>query len=123
MQRCKELAKLLCECNFPAIAIHSAMPQEERCVECARARAGPRLGACAHSCCCCYYRHRRCECSINRYKLFKEFNKRILVATDLFGRGMDIERVNIVINYDMPSSSKVGRFARARRRADALLCH
>ena len=28
-----------------------------------------------------------------------------MVATDLFGRGMDIERVNIVINYDMPESS------------------
>jgi ATP-dependent RNA helicase UAP56/SUB2 len=26
------------------------------------------------------------------------------VATDLFGRGIDIERVNIVINYDFPSS-------------------
>lgn len=24
------------------------------------------------------------------------------VSTDLFGRGIDIERVNIVINYDMP---------------------
>ncbi len=27
------------------------------------------------------------------------------MATDLFGRGMDIERVNIVFNYDMPESS------------------
>jgi ATP-dependent RNA helicase UAP56/SUB2 len=36
---------------------------------------------------------------------FKEFNSRILVATDLFGRGIDIERVNIVINYDMPDDS------------------
>jgi ATP-dependent RNA helicase UAP56/SUB2 len=24
------------------------------------------------------------------------------VATDLVGRGIDVERVNIVINYDMP---------------------
>ena len=29
----------------------------------------------------------------------------MLVATDLFGRGMDIERVNIVFNYDMPENS------------------
>ena len=36
-----------------------------------------------------------------RYKEFKEFQTRILVATNLFGRGMDIERVNIVVNYDM----------------------
>ena len=40
-----------------------------------------------------------------RYQQFKDFQKRILVATDLFGRGMDIERVNIVFNYDMPEDS------------------
>ena len=28
-----------------------------------------------------------------------------MVATDIFGRGIDIERVNIVINYDIPDSS------------------
>ena len=39
---------------------------------------------------------------IARYKSFKDFQKRIMVATDVFGRGIDIERVNIVINYDMP---------------------
>ena len=32
----------------------------------------------------------------------QDFQKRILVSTDLFGRGIDIERVNIVINYDFP---------------------
>jgi len=25
-----------------------------------------------------------------------------MVATDIFGRGIDIDHVNIVINYDMP---------------------
>jgi len=54
---------------------------------------------------------------IKKYKSFKEFNKRILVATDVFGRGIDIERVNIVINYDMPDESnqylhRVGRAGR-----------
>lgn len=29
-----------------------------------------------------------------------------MVATDLFGRGIDIERVNIVINYDMPQKEE-----------------
>jgi len=42
------------------------------------------------------------ECSINRYTAFKAFEKRILVATDIFGRGIDVERVNIVVNYDCP---------------------
>mmetsp|Transcript_15750 Transcript_15750/g.32348 ORF Transcript_15750/g.32348 Transcript_15750/m.32348 type:complete len:420 (-) Transcript_15750:143-1402(-) len=54
---------------------------------------------------------------INRYKSFKEFEARILVSTDLFGRGIDIERVNIVINYDMSDDSdqylhRVGRAGR-----------
>ena len=40
--------------------------------------------------------------SIARYTAFKAFEKRILVATDIFGRGIDVERVNIVINYDSP---------------------
>jgi ATP-dependent RNA helicase UAP56/SUB2 len=40
--------------------------------------------------------------SIARYSAFKAFEKRILVATDIFGRGIDVERVNIVVNYDCP---------------------
>jgi len=82
--RANELNRLLEDCNFPSLCIHSGLKQEER---------------------------------IKRYKLFKEFNKRILVTTDLFGRGIDIERVNIVINYDFPDSSdqylhRVGRAGR-----------
>lgn len=46
------------------------------------------------------------------YKEFKEGAKRILVATDLVGRGIDIERVNIVINYDMPETGARGRAGR-----------
>lgn len=46
------------------------------------------------------------SCSrLSRYQQFKDFQRRILVATNLFGRGMDIERVNIVFNYDMPEDS------------------
>lgn len=84
VQRCGALSTLLAEQNFPSIAIHRAMPQEER---------------------------------LSRYQAFKDFQKRILVATDLFGRGMDIERVNIVFNYDMPedSDSYLHRVARAGR--------
>jgi len=51
------------------------------------------------------------------YQKFKNFKCRILVSTDLFGRGVDIEKVNIVINYDMPNDSntylhRVGRAGR-----------
>ena len=55
--------------------------------------------------------------SIKRYKEFKEFNKRICVATDVFGRGIDIERINLAINYDMPgdADSYLHRVGRAGR--------
>jgi ATP-dependent RNA helicase UAP56/SUB2 len=38
---------------------------------------------------------------------FKETpnDARILVSTDLVSRGVDVERVNVVINYDMPETS------------------
>ena len=40
-----------------------------------------------------------------------------MVATEIFARGMDIERVNIVFNYDMPENSDtyLHRVARAGR--------
>merc|ERR1712228_1020713 len=65
------------------------------------------------------------EDRIARYKQFKEFQKRIMVSTDLFGRGIDIERVNIVINYDMPDNSdsylhRVGRAGRFGTKGLAL---
>jgi ATP-dependent RNA helicase UAP56/SUB2 len=54
---------------------------------------------------------------IKRYTAFKTFQKRVLVATNLLGRGIDIERVNIVVNYDMPDSpdSYLHRVGRAGR--------
>merc|ERR1711865_1068097 len=92
VQRAIALDKLLVECSFPSIAIHSGLNQEDR---------------------------------IARYKQFKDFQKRIMVSTDLFGRGIDIERVNIVINYDMPGSSdsylhRVGRAGRFGTKGLAL---
>mmetsp|Transcript_17821 Transcript_17821/g.43625 ORF Transcript_17821/g.43625 Transcript_17821/m.43625 type:complete len:225 (+) Transcript_17821:848-1522(+) len=41
---------------------------------------------------------------ISRYNKFKKNEERILVSTDIFGRGVDFEKVNIVINYDMPEN-------------------
>lgn len=40
-----------------------------------------------------------------------------MVATEIFGRGIDIEKINIVFNYDMPADSdsylhRVGRAGR-----------
>ncbi|XP_060851263.1 ATP-dependent RNA helicase WM6 [Rhopalosiphum padi] len=84
VQRCVVLTELLNEQNFPSVAMHGGMSQQDR---------------------------------LKFYQEFKDFQKRILVATNLFGRGMDIERVNIVINYDMPEDTDtyLHRVARAGR--------
>ena len=54
---------------------------------------------------------------IKNYDQFKANGSRLLVATDLFGRGIDIERVNLVINYDFPvdRDSYLHRVGRAGR--------
>ena len=43
---------------------------------------------------------------IKHYNAFRKFESRILVATNLFGRGIDIEHVNVVINYDFPAADE-----------------
>jgi ATP-dependent RNA helicase UAP56/SUB2 len=45
-----------------------------------------------------------------RQEIMRKFKEqpneaRILVSTDLVSRGVDVERVNVVINYDMPEST------------------
>lgn len=65
----------------------------------------------------CMHSDLKQEERLERYRKFKEMQTRILVSTNLFGRGVDVERVNVVINFDMPSSSneylhRVGRAGR-----------
>ena len=70
--------------NFPSIAIHSKLEQDER---------------------------------IKRYTAFKAFQHRIMVSTDIFGRGIDIEKINVVFNFDMATDpdSYLHRVGRAGR--------
>ncbi|KAL0228676.1 hypothetical protein GEMRC1_013296 [Eukaryota sp. GEM-RC1] len=60
------------------------------------------------------------------YHDFKNARARILIATDLAGRGFVVEKVNVVINYDMPSDSdsylhRVGRAGRFASKGLAIL--
>ncbi len=50
----------------------------------------------------------------------------ILVATDVAARGLDVDRISHVINYDIPHDTeayihRIGRTGRAGRRGDAIL--
>ena len=56
---------------------------------------------------------------------FKQKAVRILVATDILSRGVDIKDINLVINYDVPGDAadyvhRVGRTARASTTGVAL---
>ena len=82
--RCETLSDILTKNEFPSIAIHADLPQEER---------------------------------IRKFDSFKEFKSRIMVATELYGRGVDFLKVNTVINYDMSIDAEayVHRVGRAGR--------
>jgi len=56
---------------------------------------------------------------------FKNRNVQILVATDIIARGIDIEKIDLVINFDVPRDAedyvhRVGRTARAQTQGVAL---
>ena len=92
VQRAIQLDKLLQECNFPSVAIHASMKQEER---------------------------------IKMYQNFKDFKHRILVSTDIWGRGIDVQQVSLVICYDLPNNRelyihRIGRSGRFGRKGVAI---
>jgi ATP-dependent RNA helicase DeaD len=65
----------------------------------------------------------------DREKMIGRLKKRsldILVATDVAARGLDVERISHVINYDIPYDTeayihRIGRTGRAGRQGDAIL--
>ena len=60
-------------------------------------------------------------------KNFKEGKARVLVATDVAQRGLDIRNVQIVVNYDPPANiqdyvHRIGRTGRAGEKGDSYTC-
>jgi ATP-dependent RNA helicase RhlE len=56
---------------------------------------------------------------------FRDGSVKILVATDIAARGIDVLRISHVINYDMPASTdaythRIGRTGRVEKNGDAL---
>lgn len=56
---------------------------------------------------------------------FREGRHRVLVATDIVARGIDVENISHVVNYDFPNTAeeyihRIGRTARAGMRGTAI---
>lgn len=56
---------------------------------------------------------------------FRSKSTRILVATDILSRGIDIEDIGLVMNYDVPADAedyihRIGRTARAESKGEAI---
>ncbi len=61
----------------------------------------------------------------NALRLFRAKKVRVIVATDVLSRGIDIKDINLVINYDVPNDAedyvhRIGRTARADTTGVAL---
>ena len=58
-------------------------------------------------------------------RLFRSKKVRILVATDVMSRGIDVKEINLVLNYDVPHDAedyvhRVGRTARINGKGEAI---
>ena len=58
-------------------------------------------------------------------KLFRTGDSRILIATDVIARGIDVQHVHVVINYDIPKHietyiHRIGRSGRFGRKGIAI---
>lgn len=58
-------------------------------------------------------------------KAFREGRSRVLVATDVLARGIDVQQVNLVVNFDLPRDMasyihRVGRSGRFGRKGAAI---
>jgi len=56
---------------------------------------------------------------------FRDCRTRVLIATDVAARGLDVDHVNHVINYDVPQQAedyihRIGRTGRAGRKGEAI---
>src|ERR1700679_2029476 len=58
-------------------------------------------------------------------KKFRSGSSRVLITTDLLARGLDVQQVSLVINYDLPTNRenyihRIGRGGRFGRKGVAI---
>jgi ATP-dependent RNA helicase len=104
------LTEKLREANFTVSSMHGDMPQKERDAIMSEFRGGQSyvtvvaIGSMQHSA-----------------HLAIAFLRRVLITTDVWARGIDVQQVSLVINYDLPSSReaylhRIGRSGRFGRK-------
>lgn len=77
--------------NFTVSSMHGEMPQKERDAIMAEFRGGTSYVLPSH------YN------AVRLYHLIHSTGRRVLITTDVWARGIDVQQVSLVINYDLPA--------------------
>jgi translation initiation factor 4A len=56
---------------------------------------------------------------------FRSYSSRVLITTDLLARGIDVQQVSLVINYDLPTNRenyihRIGRSGQSEHKGIAI---
>ncbi len=116
-QKIPLINRLLKDKDLPSIIVFSSRKQSVKEIAMSLKRNGFNVGAI----------HSDLE-QKEREEVLREFKNRniqILVATDIIARGIDIEKIDLVINFDVPRDAedyvhRIGRTARAQSQGVAL---
>lgn len=62
---------------------------------------------------------------VGKINIFIFYNSRVLITTDVWARGIDVQQVSLVINYDLPANRenyihRIGRSGRFGRKGVAI---
>ena len=75
------------QANFTVASMHGDMPQSERDEIMTSFRAGNQY--------------------VPSSVLHVDFSRRVLITTDVWARGIDVQQVSLVINYDLPNNREL----------------
>lgn len=113
------LTEKMREANFTVCSMHGDMPQKERDNIMKEFRSGQR------------YVLNFKDKIFKQYIFYKElcqyffFYSRVLITTDVWARGIDVQQVSLVINYDLPNNRelyihRIGRSGRFGRKGVSI---
>jgi ATP-dependent RNA helicase len=112
------LTEKMREANFTVCSMHGDMPQKERDNIMKEFRSGQR------------YEIALLKCSLRRciiflFIIYFFLCSRVLITTDVWARGIDVQQVSLVINYDLPNNRelyihRIGRSGRFGRKGVSI---